>query len=327
MIISFFLFLTDPYGGIQLQQHVILEQAGCGDVESFQPTDPRWQQLGLQGTLDYFRSLMRPIEYAIIALIPAFFIALSFFAWRLRKQFAWDNYRNFSADLRIKNALITTSLALTLLKLDFFFIFSYAAQLIPSQKLQYDETVTETVLVFVLGAAGLSLALFSIYRENKYLMILSLLSGVLTIIYFIYRLTRIWLPRTGEYDPYAHTRSFLTFTTVVAMALIFLTMLVMAKNLWNIWHGLLIFTNESLGRKKKSTDAGYQKHQEEKGLPIDHHADDLELDGTFKHRDFPIDDEELVQPSFNHLKNNSSGINLTQQHQKKSNPNDDMYAL
>ncbi|CAO3634762.1 unnamed protein product [Cunninghamella blakesleeana] len=319
--------------GLLVVDMVVFNYNNIGKPEFFKPKNPIWQEVGLEGTLEFFRDKMRPIEYAIIALIPAFFIALSFFAWRLRKQFAWDNYRNFSADLRIKSALITTSLALTLLKLDFFFIFSYAAQLIPSQKLEYDETVTETVLVFVLGAVGLGLAIFAIYRENKYLMSVVIVGGILSIAYFIYRLTRFWAPRPITHDPYEHTRSFLTFTTVVAMALIILTLIVMIKNLWNIHHGLLIFTNQNLKRSNKNNsmkkEGGYHQYGEDHGLPIDHTADDLELDGTYKPKVIdPIDDfddnDHLVQPTFNQLKQNAS-VHSFQQQQEKTKP--DMYAL
>ncbi|CAO3593439.1 unnamed protein product [Absidia cylindrospora] len=265
------------YGGIQLQQHMILEAVGCGDgtwkpVESAWPATP----LGKDAALTFYREKMRPLEYAIIGLIPSFFVALSYFAWKLRKQFAWDNYRNFSADLKIKSALITTSLLMTMLKLDFYFVFSFAAQLIPSQKLEYDETITETILVFVLGAIGLSLALLSVHRENRIMMALVMVGGLLSLCYFSYRLSRIWVRRPADADPYEFTRSFLTFTTVVTMFLIVMTLCVLAKVLWNVWHGVLVFTNPA--RHVKAN--GYKTH----GVPIDQASDDMEmeLDGTYR---------------------------------------------
>ncbi|OBZ90585.1 hypothetical protein A0J61_01363 [Choanephora cucurbitarum] len=239
------------YAGIQLQQHVILEDNVC-EASKWLPSSAKWQP-GIEGmnvAKAYFRSVMRPIEYTIIALIPAFFIALAYFGWKLRKQFAWDNYRNFSADIRVRNALITTSLLLTLLKLDFFFVFSFAAQLIPSQRLGYQDSVTETVLVFVLGGLGLALVVVAVYKENKYALMASILAGFLCIVYFIYRLVLICQPRYGD-DPYLHTREFLIFTTVIAAALVLFTSIVAFRCLLNVNRGILIFNDETLGKNKQ----------------------------------------------------------------------------
>lgn len=156
---------------------------------------------------------------------------------------------------RVRSALITSSVLLTLLKLDFYFVFSFAAQLIPSQKLQYDETVTETVLVFVLGALGLTLAILAVYRENKYMMGGFIIAGAGAVAYLIYRLVRICVPREpGSDDPYEFTRRFLIFTVVVAMALILLTMSVAVKSFLNLRQGIYVFAKKSSAdRRKKGT--------------------------------------------------------------------------
>ncbi|KAI7890605.1 uncharacterized protein EV154DRAFT_421806 [Mucor mucedo] len=251
-LITFGLSVVSNYAGIQLQQHVILENAVCGEETFWVPVEHRWTDdlMGMNTAKSFYGNIMRPVEYTIIAMIPVFFVMLAFFGWRLRKQFAWDNYRNFSADMRVRSALIMTSLLMTLLKLDFFFVFSFAAQLIPSQDLGYDDSVTETVLVFVLGGVGLALALIAVYRENKYAMGTFIGCGVLAIAYFIYRIVVIARPRPVTDDPYLHTRQFLIFTTVIAAALLLGTIIVACKCFWNVHKGLVIFKDTAMHKNK-----------------------------------------------------------------------------
>lgn len=167
-----------------------------------------------------------------------------------------------------------TSLLLTLLKLDFFFVFSFAAQLIPSQKLGYDNTITETVLVFVLGGLGLSLALIAVYRENKFAMMAFIVGGVASIGYFIYRIVKIAQPRPADADPYAHTRQFLIFTTVVAAALILLTVAVACKCFINVNNNVFIFKDKTLPKNKNKVYGNEQ-------IAIDHESvDDYEMSGN-----------------------------------------------
>jgi hypothetical protein len=66
------------------------------------PMDSKWGMTmdDMMAAMDYYHDIMVPIEYTIIVLIPVFFAGLIYLAWRLRKRFAWDNYRNFSADIK-----------------------------------------------------------------------------------------------------------------------------------------------------------------------------------------------------------------------------------
>ncbi|RUP19618.1 hypothetical protein BC936DRAFT_139305 [Jimgerdemannia flammicorona] len=235
--------LVIVYAAIQLEQHIILEDVGCGS-DKWVPAIPG-QFENLPEAKGYYESRMRPLEYTIIALIPAFFLTLSYFAWRLNKSFAWDNYRSFSADIRVRDALIAYSIFLTILKLDFYFVFSYAAQLIPSRSLGYDGSVPETVLVFVFSLFAVCLALYSVYKENKIALITFISGTSISLVYFFYRLARIAQKRDPDSDPYRFTRQFLLFTITIVIVLVIATIVVAIYCLRNMIRGIEVFSQKN----------------------------------------------------------------------------------
>ncbi|KAI8888770.1 hypothetical protein K501DRAFT_282631 [Backusella circina FSU 941] len=234
--------LVIGYAGIQLKQHMILEMAVCGmDMMTWNPPmDSRWGMTmdDMMNAMAYYHDIMVPVEYTIIVLIPVFFAGLIFLAWRLRKRFAWDNYRNFSADIKVRQALVMIGILLTCLKLDFFFIFSFAAQLIVSSKIGYDSTTNECIVDFVLGALGLSFTLWAVYRENLYGMGVSILGGLTAMGYFLFSLYRIAKPRSMDNDPYQNTRPFLIFTTVISIFLMLCTLVSLCISFKNVYNDI-----------------------------------------------------------------------------------------
>ncbi|OZJ03855.1 hypothetical protein BZG36_03673 [Bifiguratus adelaidae] len=218
--------LVVVYAGIQIQQHFILESIGCGSTQFWSPQLAMEWPGGPSQIIGYYEHFMRPFEYTIIAIIPLCFILLSFQIFRLHKSFAWDNYRSFSADVRIRDALIVLSIFLTLLKLDLFFVFAYAFQLIPSLDLGYANDYVEIILVFIFAAAGVTLGFWCVLKENKYGLGTFLALSVGAVAYLFYKLAVVASPpKEFAYDPYQFTRRFLIFTIVIAILLILLTII------------------------------------------------------------------------------------------------------
>src|SRR6266498_691923 len=137
-----FNLLSLAYAGIQLYQHVILENKGTDDAE-FKPKNIK-KFPTVKSTKEYFQGRMRPLEYVIIGIVTGFSLYLVALVHKLMKQFGWENYKTYSADVETRNAFLSLSILQTLIKLDVFFIGSYAIQLIPSQKIGYSEHIIET---------------------------------------------------------------------------------------------------------------------------------------------------------------------------------------
>jgi len=188
---------------------------------------------------------MRPFEYAILALIPLSFVILSYLSYNLSKNFTWENYRSYSADIQVRNAAVAFAIFLTLLKLDVFFVLSFAAQLIPSGLLDYTGSVGETIAVFILGSAVMALGFFSVYRESKVGITAFVIGATLGVAYFFWRLVLVLTPEPSDVtDPYQFTRKFLVFTIVVTIVLLLASVINAIVCFRNMLSGIVIFQTD-----------------------------------------------------------------------------------
>ncbi|CAG8503248.1 6355_t:CDS:2 [Dentiscutata heterogama] len=178
-----FNLLTLAYAAIQLYQHEILEDQGTLNA-NYTPINPIFSEHDRNAPKIYYEARMRPIEHTIIALISAFSIYLAVMSYLLTKEFGWENYRTYSADIRVRDTFWNLTILQTLIKMDVFFIGSYALQLIPSQQIGYYSSIAEIVLVFFFGTLTLLISWISVVKEMKYLLLSAINLYSISLIYW-----------------------------------------------------------------------------------------------------------------------------------------------
>ncbi|RIA85459.1 hypothetical protein C1645_715010 [Glomus cerebriforme] len=246
-----FNILSLAYAGVQLYQHIILERDGTTGAD-FTPNDI-YRFPTNDYTKRYFISRMRPLEYVIISIVAAFSIYLATLSYKLFKEFGWAIYETYSADVKIRDVYRSLSILQTLIKLDIFFIGSYAIQLIPSQTIGYNIYMTEITLTFTVGISMLLMAWYSVMKENKYILLCVINLLTLSVIYLIYRLFKININISPQYDPYEFTRRLLTFSLATTIGLIISTIFYSLKCFKNMTDGHYIFAAYGLpGQEQKS---------------------------------------------------------------------------
>lgn len=271
------------FTGIQTIQHLMFEKVGCnfpplvdaaGNTTTTLPnlsndttTTPTSNKLlhmsvvisnttlVFQDTVDEYMSNIRPFEYAILVLVPICFIIMAGCVVKLYSLFKWNHYKSHTlsaaddGDTRLRTTLMAWSILTGLLKLDFFFLFAYAAQLVPSQMMEYTVPSYESTVVFATSLLIFLLAIQGTRTENIKVMWLFSLVLLGSIGYFGYRLFTFGIPRDVTKDPYIvnvmHsildclltliqlTRYNLLFTTLTLTLLVIMTLctcLVCIKN-------------------------------------------------------------------------------------------------
>ncbi|CAG8509625.1 4462_t:CDS:2, partial [Gigaspora rosea] len=109
------------YAGIQLFQHQILEDVGTLNA-TYTPTNPIFSQDDRDAPKNYYEARMRPLEHTIVGLICVFSVYLAFMSYMLTKEFGWKNYKIYTANPQVRNALSSLTILQTLIKMDVFFI-------------------------------------------------------------------------------------------------------------------------------------------------------------------------------------------------------------
>lgn len=196
------------FSAIQTAQHISFEQAGCNleyrNQTQINQTVTTSSANDFQDDIDTGVSNIRPFEYAVAGVIGVCFIITLVCSFKLYKLFHWKNYLSHTfTDLRLRNALITWSVVAGLLKIDFFFIFAYAIQLVPAAVIGYtDIPAFECIIIYGISLVGFLLGIHSIRNES--MKTLAALSVIITcsIGYFGYRLYTFIVPREANADPY-----------------------------------------------------------------------------------------------------------------------------
>ncbi|KAI7902446.1 uncharacterized protein BX663DRAFT_511103 [Cokeromyces recurvatus] len=213
------------FTGIQTIQHITFEQVGCnfpiGDNLNIMNNTTnntidlsnsihmsviiynRSDDTLFQDILDNTISNMKPFEYAILALVPLCFILMTCGMIKLYHLFKWNNYLGHTfKEHRLRNTLIAWAVLSGLLKIDLFFLFIFAVQLVPSKMVGYTLPSFEGPLVFFLTILIFLIAVYAARYENVWLLGLFSIGLVAFIGYLGYRLFVFGIPRILANDPY-----------------------------------------------------------------------------------------------------------------------------
>ncbi|KAH7323943.1 hypothetical protein BKA65DRAFT_540523 [Rhexocercosporidium sp. MPI-PUGE-AT-0058] len=145
-------------------------------------------------------------------------------AWKIHGEFEWEVYRAIAGDSGMKRRFLTYQVYILLLKVDFFFIIGYiaqlAAQVLDIGSVEFITTLCAVPLVF----ATLILAHFWTTRENRAGTILTAAMLCAALGYFIYKLIVMYTWKDVHYM-YEAGFTMLVLFACISAALLFCTIL------------------------------------------------------------------------------------------------------
>ncbi|PWN51917.1 hypothetical protein IE53DRAFT_29439 [Violaceomyces palustris] len=168
----------------------------------------------------------------VIGLAQVSFVVLSWYLWR---EFGWQIYKKIGADRSLKKGYMHYQIYVALLKFDFFTFVAFCLQLV----LVVTQLGTAEKWITIISAPfSLLLLLFAWYSVRKELrwgMWLFMLGLGGAMVYFCYKLFRIWQGKAGAYKEVFKS---LTVFSVLAITLLLVTFAMTLRCLCNFGRGL-----------------------------------------------------------------------------------------
>jgi len=185
------------------------------------------------------RALFPSVERFLIAVAAVCFVtefAMMYLSFKLWKEFGWVIYQKIGADLTVRRMFFWYQMFIVFLKFTFFFgvgfTVIYLILVANTTDWEYGVTIAAVpIAVVALFAAG-----FAVRREWMSLMIVSLFLMIVGLVYFVYKVTQVWVPATRDEYTYVHTT--ITFVSAFAILSLSLTLIIGIICLINFNKGL-----------------------------------------------------------------------------------------
>lgn len=190
----------------------------------------------------------------VIALAEISFVVLG---WKLWKEFGWQIYKKIGADRSLKRGYLHYQIYVALLKFDFFIFIAYCIQLVLVVKQIGTAERWITIISAPFSLLILFFAWYSVRKELKYGMLAFLVGLTGAMVYFVYKLFRIWQLKDTLYKEVYKS---LTVFSTLSMLLLLITAAMTIQCMINFDRGLkhaIARTRKDHAAAGAGADSGY----------------------------------------------------------------------
>jgi hypothetical protein len=164
------------FTAIQTIQHIAFEKVGCdfSFSESYNVSSKIVSFVEISNSTTRFKdgveelvSTMKPLDYTILVVVIVSFLLLFGAAVRLYRRFRWSNHMFHRVlEKRLRNTLIAWSIFTGFLKINVFFLFVYAVQLVPLSLITSEIPAFESIVLFAVCLVVFLLATYTTRNED-----------------------------------------------------------------------------------------------------------------------------------------------------------------